>query len=80
MIWGIIALYERVIGKVRCPRGFSEEVASTIGVKQGCPLSPTLFGLYVDEISNFIDRDGGIGASLSGLLIALLRMRMTLYS
>ena len=61
MIWGVIALYERVVGRVCCPGGLSEEVASTIGVKQGCPLSPTLFGLYVDEISDFIDRDGGRG-------------------
>lgn len=72
MIWGIIALYEQVVGRVRCPGGLSEEVTSTIGVKQGCPLSPTLFGLYVDEISDFIDRGGGRGTSLSGFLIALL--------
>eukprot|EP00250_Pteridium_aquilinum_P005233 c15361_g1_i1 orf=69-221(+) len=50
MIWGIYALYEQVLGRVRCPGGLSDTIASTIGVKQGCPLSPTLFGLYIDEV------------------------------
>ena len=39
---GIYALYESVSGKVRSSKGLSEAVASTIGVKQGSPLSPTL--------------------------------------
>ena len=58
MLWGIYALYEQVFGRVRCPRGMSDTIASTIGVKQGCPLSPTLFGLYIDELVDFLTRDG----------------------
>ncbi|MCO5584762.1 hypothetical protein L7F22_038694 [Adiantum nelumboides] len=54
MMWAIFALYERVTGRVRCPGGLSDPLVSTIGVKQGCPLSPTLFGLYIDEIVSFI--------------------------
>jgi len=41
-------------------------------VKQGCPLSSTLFGLYIDEITEFIDRGGGGGASLQGFMVALM--------
>ena len=50
LIWGILALYGAVKGQIRTPEGVSELIHSTIGVKKGCPLSPTLFGLYVDEI------------------------------
>ena len=72
MQWGIYALYEFVSGKVRSPKGLSEAVASTIGVKQGCPLSPTLFGLYIDEVSHYIERFGGSGARLASIAIQIL--------
>ena len=51
LIWGILALNESVKGQIRTQGGVSEIIQSTIGVKQGCPLSPTLFGLYIDEIA-----------------------------
>ena len=72
MIWAIYALYERVSGRVRCPGGLSDSIASTIGVKQGCPLSPTLFGLYIDEVDDFIQRGGGAGVDLSGTQIHIM--------
>ena len=43
-------LYEKVSGKIRTKEGFSECFSSDIGVKQGCPLSLTLFGLYIDKL------------------------------
>lgn len=72
IIWGIMALYGSVIGHVRTPEGISDTVHSTIGVKQGCPLSPTLFGMYIDEVSDYIDREGDRGAQLAGTWIPLL--------
>ena len=45
---GIYARYESGLKKVRSPNGLSEVVPSTIGVKQGCSLSPTLFSLDID--------------------------------
>ena len=56
LIWAIMTLYKTKIGQVRTLDGLSEPVHSTIGVTQGCPLSPTLFGLYVDEVSDYIER------------------------
>ena len=72
MQWGIYALYESVSGKVRSSKGLSEAVASIIGVKQGFPLSPTFFGVYIDEVSHYIERFGGSGAYLAGIAIQIL--------
>ena len=66
LTWGIMALYTSVMGHVRTQEGNSDIVHSTIGVKQGCPLSPTLFGMYVDEVSEYIDREGTEVLSLRG--------------
>jgi len=56
-------LYESVLGRLRTAGGLFEFIRSTIGVKQGCPLSPTLFGIYIDELKAFLrehiqDSDG----------------------
>ena len=34
--------------------GSSAHVDSTMGVKQGCPMSPTLFGLYIDQLEHHL--------------------------
>ena len=60
------------MGQVCTPDGISELIHSTIGVKQGCPLSPTLFGIYVDEVSDYIERGGDRGSQLAGTWISLL--------
>ena len=39
-----IRLYENVIAKFKSNEGCSKYIKCNIGVKQGCPLSPTLFG------------------------------------
>ena len=35
-------------------------VLSQTGVKQGCPLSPTLFGLYIDGMHRFLMASGPV--------------------
>ena len=50
------------MGQVRTPEGISELIHSTIGVKQGCPLFPILFGMYVDEVSDYIETGGDRGS------------------
>jgi hypothetical protein len=74
LLTAIMRLYESVLGRLRTVHGISDFIRSTIGVKQGCPLSPTLFGIYIDELEAFLhehiqDNDGCL---LHQVLISIL--------
>ena len=72
MHWGLHPQYESVSGKVRSPNGLLEAVFSAIEVKQGFPQSTTLFSLYRDEVSHYIERFGSSGACLTGIGIQII--------
>ena len=65
-------LYEEVKVKIRTSAGISESFRSDIGVKQGYPLSPTLFGLYIDKLEEWLNFQGGDGVRLGEFVIKLL--------
>jgi hypothetical protein len=56
LLTAIMRLYELVLGRLRIVHGMFDFIGSTIGVKQGCPLSPTLFGIYIDELEAFLHK------------------------
>ena len=51
----IKALYGSVPMAVKTSEGLTDTFECVMGVKQGCPLSPTLFGLYLDDFEHVLD-------------------------
>jgi hypothetical protein len=54
MLASIKAYYADTTEQVRTNEGLSPPIPSHMGVKQGCPLSPTLFGLIIDESEDWL--------------------------
>jgi Reverse transcriptase (RNA-dependent DNA polymerase) len=48
MLFAVQALYEHVTFAIKLSEGLSPPFPSNIGVRQGCPLSPFLFGLFIE--------------------------------
>ena len=70
----IMHLYESILGRLYAAHGMSDFIWSTIVVKQGCPLSPTLFWIYIDELEAFLHEHihNTDGCILHQVLISIL--------
>ena len=49
------AMYETISYKIKLKDGYLDPISSNLGLKQGCPLSPMLFNLYIDDIKDVFD-------------------------
>ena len=65
-------IYRSTKAKVWTKNGFTESFESSTGVRQGCLLSPDLFNLFINDLSDYID--------LGGFLIDGIWIRILLYA
>ena len=66
-------MYAHVMMQVRINGQLGDPFASEVGVKQGDPLSPLLFGLFIDRIEAFIRaRCPGVGVEMAGMILQVL--------
>ena len=66
-VQAVQALYAEVPMGVQLPSGLSDTFMSELGVKQGCPLSPTLFGIFIDDFQTELEARAA-GFSLPNLV------------
>ena len=51
----IVAMYSKTEYSLKIKGGHTKAIHSNLGLKQGCPLSPMLFNLYIDDINSVLD-------------------------
>ena len=59
MLSAMQAIYAKVPMAVKLNSNLSEPFESIMGVKQGCPLSPTLAGIYLDDFERVVEEAEG---------------------
>ena len=51
----IMAMYSKTEYSIKLKGGYTRAINSNLGLKQGCPLTPMLFNLYIDDIKDIFD-------------------------
>jgi hypothetical protein len=67
-----IRIHENVIAKFKYTEAWSKEINCNIKVKQGCPLSPTLFCIYIEKLEDCLEKAGCIGPTLTCIVINII--------
>ena len=74
----VAQLYKEVRCQLKTQTGFSRAFSSNMGVKQGCPLSPTLFGLCIDELEEYMPQT--LATDKEGPAIRMLTLLLLIYA
>ena len=48
-------MYEKTKYSIKVKGGYLNPISSNLGLRQGCPLSPMLFNLYIEDIKEIFD-------------------------
>ena len=68
----MIRLHKSLISKFKNNEGGTKYINCNIVVKQGFPLSPTLFAIYIDMLEKCLEEEHCVGAILVGIVITVL--------
>ena len=52
----IASMYTKTLYSIKLKNGHLEPISSNLGLKQGCPLSPMLFNLEIEDVSCIFDQ------------------------
>jgi hypothetical protein len=65
MLHAIAAFYHNVSCSIKFQNGVSDKFDNNVGVRQGCPLSPFIFGVFIEELHDRVVAElPEVGASL----------------
>jgi hypothetical protein len=67
----VSSLYEKVTTKFSNTKDLLEEINCNIGVKQGCPLYPTIFNIYIDNLEDVLEDVYCVDPTLTSVVIIL---------
>ena len=72
MLQAVKAMYANVPVCVKTSEGLSPSFQSVVGVKQGCPMSPLLFGIFMDDFESHMRATLGAEAAAWPILAGRL--------
>ncbi|DBB17606.1 TPA: hypothetical protein ACH3X3_002655 [Trebouxia sp. C0006] len=76
MLGAVQSLYDNCLLFMRVSGYTGEGRTPSMGLQQGCPLSATLFGLFIDGLHHYLEAM----APAAGIQIQRLRLRELVYA
>jgi hypothetical protein len=78
MLHAIISMYRHADLSIKLADGLLDPFEATAGVKQGCPLSPLLFGLFIEALEEHVTQQHPeLGPTIGD---AMRRLRLLMYA